>query len=88
MKDLYSFHKSPEDLKQYYEVVKAAYNQVFKRVGLGKDTFIALASGGDFTDDYSHEFQTKCESGEDLISTHLKHNYISIERSPPPKHTS
>ncbi|HOY46251.1 MAG TPA: proline--tRNA ligase [Candidatus Dojkabacteria bacterium] len=67
MKDLYSFHKSPEDLKQYYEVVKAAYNQVFKRVGLGKDTFIALASGGDFTDDYSHEFQTKCESGEDLI---------------------
>ena len=44
MKDLYSFHKSPEDLKQYYEVVKAAYNQVFKRVGLGKDTFIALAS--------------------------------------------
>jgi prolyl-tRNA synthetase len=67
MKDLYSFHKSPEDLKEYYEVVKAAYNQVFKRVGLGKDTFIALASGGDFTDDYSHEFQTKCESGEDLI---------------------
>lgn len=67
MKDLYSFHQSPEDLKEYYEVVKSAYNQVFERVGLGKDTFIVLASGGDFTDDYSHEFQTKCESGEDLI---------------------
>jgi len=67
MKDLYSFHQSPEDLKEYYEVVKAAYNQVFKKVGLGNDTFITLASGGDFTDDYSHEFQTKCESGEDLI---------------------
>ncbi|PIR58876.1 MAG: proline--tRNA ligase, partial [Candidatus Pacebacteria bacterium CG10_big_fil_rev_8_21_14_0_10_56_10] len=25
------------------------------------------ASGGDFTDNYSHEFQTRCESGEDEV---------------------
>lgn len=67
MKDLYSFHVSEEDLKRYYEQVKQAYITVFKRVGLGTDTVVALASGGDFTKDYSHEFQTKCESGEDII---------------------
>jgi len=40
---------------------------VFNRVGLGEDTILAAASGGDFTDDYSHEFQTRCEAGEDII---------------------
>jgi prolyl-tRNA synthetase len=34
---------------------------------LGDDTYITLASGGDFTKDFSHEFQTRCESGEDII---------------------
>jgi prolyl-tRNA synthetase len=67
MKDLYSFHISEVDLKEYYEKVKEAYTTVFKRLGLGDDTVIALASGGDFTTDYSHEFQTKCEAGEDII---------------------
>lgn len=67
MKDLYSFHKSEAELKKYYEQSKQAYTKVFERLGIGKDTFITLASGGDFTKDYSHEFQTKCETGEDLI---------------------
>jgi prolyl-tRNA synthetase len=67
MKDLYSFHVSEEDLKVYYEEVKKAYFKVYKRLGLGDDTYIAAASGGDFTEEYSHEFQTKCESGEEII---------------------
>jgi len=67
MKDLYSFHKSEDDLKAYYELVKTAYQSIFQRVGLGEDTVLALASGGDFTTDFSHEYQTKCESGEDTI---------------------
>lgn len=67
MKDLYSFHTSEADLKKYYELSKDAYRQVFQRLGLGDDTYLSLASGGDFTKDYSHEFQTKCESGEDTI---------------------
>lgn len=67
MKDLYSFHIDEADLKRYYEEVKKAYVTVFKRLGLGEDTVIALASGGDFTTDYSHEFQTRCEAGEDII---------------------
>ncbi len=67
MKDAYSFHTSEADLKKYYEVMKQAYTNIFERVGLGKDTIIALASGGDFTPDFSHEFQTICEAGEDII---------------------
>lgn len=67
MKDAYSFHRSVEDLKKYYEVMKEVYMTVFRRVGLGDDTVIALASGGDFTTDYSHEFQTIVDAGEDTL---------------------
>jgi len=68
MKDLYSFHASEEDLLDYYDkVAKPAYVEVFKKLGLGDSTVIALASGGDFTEKYSHEFQTLCESGEDTL---------------------
>lgn len=67
MKDLYSFHRSNAELKEYYERAKKAYTDVFIRLGLGDDTVIALASGGDFTPDYSHEFQTRCQAGEDTL---------------------
>ncbi len=66
MKDLYSFHSSEEDLKNYYEKVKDTYVRIYKRLGLGDLTYITYASGGSFSK-YSHEFQTICDSGEDLI---------------------
>ena len=67
MKDAYSFHVSEEDLLEYYEVMKNSYMKIYERLGLGDITLVALASGGDFTDKYSHEFQTICETGEDLL---------------------
>lgn len=67
MKDGYSFHRSPEDLQQYYDLMKEVYMTIFRRLGIGDDTVMTLASGGDFTPDYSHEFQTICEAGEDTI---------------------
>jgi prolyl-tRNA synthetase len=67
MKDLYSFHRSEEDLKAYYEKAKDAYMDVYRELGLGDDTFITLAGGGDFTKEFSHEFQTVVEAGEDII---------------------
>jgi len=67
MKDLYSFHTGEEDLLAYYEEVKKSYTTIFERLGLGKDTFVTLASGGDFTTGFSHEFQTVCDAGEDTI---------------------
>ena len=74
MKDLYSFHAGEKDLLEYYEKVKDAYRTVFERLGLGQDTFVTLAGGGDFTTGFSHEFQTVCDAGEDLIYLDRKNN--------------
>lgn len=68
MKDLYSCHVSEEDQVRYlHDEVKPAYERVFERLGLMDRTVIALASGGDFTKEHSVEFQTKCDTGEDII---------------------
>ena len=67
MKDAYSFHTSEEDLMVYYEKMKEVYMNIYKNLGIGEDTVMIKASGGDFTKNASHEFQTKCESGEDLV---------------------
>ncbi len=68
MKDLYSFHTTQEDLDAYYERAIVAYNNIFRRFGLGDKTYLTFASGGSFSK-YSHEFQTLTEAGEDIIYT-------------------
>lgn len=65
MKDLYSFHISEEDLDDYYKKMITAYKKVYSRCGL--DAKIIEASGGVFTENYSHEFQVISEAGEDKI---------------------
>ncbi|QQG43157.1 MAG: hypothetical protein HYW45_03070 [Candidatus Daviesbacteria bacterium] len=65
MKDLYSAHISEEDMWQWYEIVKKAYVEIFKRVGL--DAKVVEAAGGVFTKGHTHEFQVLAESGEDVI---------------------
>jgi prolyl-tRNA synthetase len=67
MKDLYSFHASPADLDQYYEVVRLAYVTIFNRLGFDPAaTVLTYASGGAFCK-YSHEFQILSEVGEDHV---------------------
>jgi prolyl-tRNA synthetase len=66
MKDLYSFHADQADLDKYYERAIVAYNNIFKRFGLGEKTYLTYASGGSFSK-YSHEFQTLTSAGEDII---------------------
>lgn len=65
MKDLYSFHKSEEDFKKYYEKVKKSYLKILKRCGL--ETIVTEASGAGFIKDFTHEFQVLAEGGEDII---------------------
>lgn len=65
MKDLYSAHTSEEDLMEYYEKVKEAYRKIFTRLGFNFK--VAKASGGVFTDKFTHEFQVLCDAGEDII---------------------
>lgn len=67
MKDLYSFHKDEQDFNIYYENAKKVYMNIYRELGIGDDTFITLAGGGDFTKVFSHEFQTLTEAGEDII---------------------
>lgn len=67
MKDLYSFHKDQDDLMRFYEEMKTVYANVFRDIGIGDDTYITVASGGDFTPNFSHEFQTVTDAGEDMI---------------------
>lgn len=73
MKDMYSMHATQEDMDQYYEQVIAAYQRVFERFGLGDSTFVTFASGGAFTK-FSHEFQTICDAGEDILYTNDDHS--------------
>ncbi len=73
MKDMYSMHASAEDLDEYYEKVKVAYQKIYQRLGIGDDTYVTFASGGAFTK-FSHEFQTICEAGEDVLYVNREQN--------------
>lgn len=66
MKDMYSFCIGEEDHNTIYNNTITAYNNVYQRAGIGDDTFVTFASGGAFTQ-FSHEFQTICDAGEDAI---------------------
>jgi prolyl-tRNA synthetase len=65
MKDMYSFHKDEADLDKYYEEVKQAYTNVYKRCGM--TSYVVEASGGAFTTNLSHEFSIVTPAGEDTI---------------------
>lgn len=66
MNDLYSFHRTEEDLNKFYARVEKAYMRIFEKVGIADETFETFASGGIFAK-YSHEFQTFLPTGEDTV---------------------
>lgn len=66
MKDMYSLHATEADMDAYYDKVIEAYKRCYERFGLGESTFVTFASGGAFTK-FSHEFQTICDAGEDIL---------------------
>lgn len=65
MKDMYSFHRDEKDLDRFYRIVDGAYKKIFKRCDL--DAYVAEASGGAFTKEFTHEYQVFSEAGEDII---------------------
>lgn len=69
MKDLYSFSRSEEEFREFYEKCAEAYLAIFGRVGVGEITYRTFASGGSFSK-FSDEFQTVSEAGEDTIYIH------------------
>lgn len=66
MKDMYSYSTDADQHEAFYQATIESYKRVFDRLGVGEDTFVTFAAGGAFTE-FSHEFQTICEAGEDVI---------------------
>jgi prolyl-tRNA synthetase len=73
MKDMYSMSLDAEQHDAFYQATIEAYNRIFDRLGIGDQTYVTFASGGAFTE-FSHEFQTICEAGEDVIYLHRGKN--------------
>src|SRR3989344_2573583 len=69
MKDMYSYTLDEAAHKAFYDSAIAAYLRVFERTGVGDQTFLTFASGGAFTE-FSHEFQTLSDAGEDTVYFH------------------
>jgi prolyl-tRNA synthetase len=78
MKDMYSYTADESAHKAIYDAVTAAYMRIFERAGIGDRTFLTFASGGAFTQ-FSHEFQTLSEAGEDTVYVH-RAKKIAINR--------
>jgi prolyl-tRNA synthetase len=66
MKDAYSFHTSQECLEEYYMNAHAAYERIFKRIGMNNVVSIE-ADSGMMGGKISHEFMAVSEFGEDTI---------------------
>lgn len=66
MKDAYSFHTTKPCFDVFYAQMQAVYTTIFRKLGIGEQTYMTFASGGVFSE-FSHEFQTICDAGEDII---------------------
>ena len=66
MKDMYSFSRTEEEHKDFYEKAAQTYLKIYDRMGLGDITVRAFADGGYFSK-FSDEFQTISDVGEDTI---------------------
>jgi prolyl-tRNA synthetase len=73
MKDMYSLSTDEAQHEAFYQKTIEAYKRIYDRLGIGKDTYVTFASGGAFTK-FSHEFQTICDAGEDIIYLHRDKN--------------
>jgi prolyl-tRNA synthetase len=66
MKDAYSFHRTQEDLVQFYDECYGAYERVFKRVGL-KSVRVVQSDTGMMGGAVAHEFMLDAAIGEDSL---------------------
>lgn len=78
MKDMYTYSPNDASHQKIYDAITKAYLKVFDRAGLGERTYLTFASGGAFTQ-FSHEFQTLSDAGEDTIYVH-KAKKIAINK--------
>ena len=65
MKDGYSFHTSPEDMKREFDLMEETYKKIFNRLGL--EFRVVAADSGAIGGSGSKEFMVLADSGEDTI---------------------
>jgi prolyl-tRNA synthetase len=75
MKDAYSFHLTQECLQETYEVMHAAYTQIFTHFGLKFRAVVA--DSGSIGGAVSHEFHVLADSGEDAIAFSTESEYAA-----------
>jgi prolyl-tRNA synthetase len=66
MKDAYSFHADQASLEETYQIMFAAYSNIFTRLGL--EFRPVIADTGSIGGNASHEFHVLASSGEDAIA--------------------
>tara|TARA_B110000503_G_C7171773_1_gene424662 strand:- start:7253 stop:9100 length:1848 start_codon:yes stop_codon:yes gene_type:complete len=66
MKDAYSFHADQASLEETYQIMFAAYSNIFTRLGL--EFRPVIADNGSIGGNASHEFHVLASSGEDAIA--------------------
>lgn len=83
MKDAYSFDRDEAGAQRSYDIMYAAYQRIFQRLGL---EFRAVAADtGSIGGSRSHEFQVIADTGEDLIVYNPESDYaanIELAKAP------
>ncbi|CCJ51172.1 proline--tRNA ligase [Bordetella parapertussis] len=75
MKDAYSFDRDEAGAQRSYDIMYAAYQRIFQRLGL---EFRAVAADtGSIGGSRSHEFQVIADTGEDLIVYNPESDYAA-----------
>ena len=75
MKDAYSFHLDQDSLQETYDVMYAAYTNIFNEFGLKFRAVVA--DSGSIGGAVSHEFHVLADSGEDAIAFSTASDYAA-----------
>ena len=75
MKDAYSFHLDQDSLQETYDVMYAAYTNIFNQLGLKFRAVVA--DSGSIGGAVSHEFHVLADSGEDAIAFSTASDYAA-----------
>jgi prolyl-tRNA synthetase len=75
MKDAYSFHLDQDSLQETYDVMYAAYTNIFNHLGLKFRAVVA--DSGSIGGAVSHEFHVLADSGEDAIAFSTASDYAA-----------
>ncbi|MBO5996944.1 MAG: proline--tRNA ligase [Alphaproteobacteria bacterium] len=78
MKDAYSFHRTQEDLNQYYQRCADAYHRIYARCGIPEVVAIE-GDNGMMGGKISHEYDLICDAGEDKIAKCSACDYVANE---------